>query len=111
VNQEQVKSAVRWIIATFGPYITAHGWATSSTLELVGGIVVSLAPFIWAMFTHTQANAVAVVDTIAKDPDSAVKAVITTNTMAGRELANEMPGSTTVVAGTPEAKAIVTPGA
>lgn len=103
MNQEQVKSAVRWIIATFGPIITTHGYASASTLEMIGGIVISLAPLIWGMFTHTQTNAVAVVDTIAKQPDSPVKAVITEPTAAGRELADAMPGSTTVVAGTVDA--------
>lgn len=111
MNQEQAKSAVRWIITTFGPFIIQHGYATSSSLELWGGVAVSLAPFIWGMFTHTEANAVAVVDTIAKEPASPVAAVITTDTIAGRELAINIPGSTTVVAGTPEAKAVATPGA
>lgn len=99
MNQEQVKSAVRWMIATFGPTIVAHGYASTSTLEMVGGVIVSLAPLIWGMFTHTQNNAVAVVDTIAKQPDSPVKAVVTEPTEAGRDLAASLPGNTTVVAG------------
>jgi hypothetical protein len=106
VNTEQVKSAVRWIIATFGPFIIAHGYATSGTLELAGGVIVSLAPLVWSMFTHTEQNAVAVVDTIAKNPDSAVKAVITEPTTAGKALADTLPGNTTVVAGTTNATII-----
>ena len=100
MNTEQVKSAVRWLIATFGPFLIAHGYASSATLELVGGVLVSLAPLIWGMFTHTQTNAVAVVDTLAKQPDSGVKAVVTDATPVGRYLAASMPGETTVVAGT-----------
>jgi hypothetical protein len=100
MNPEQLKSGIRWMIATFGPFIIAHGYASQGTLELVGGILISLAPLVWGMFTHTQTNAVAVVDTIAKQPDSPVKAVVTEPTAAGRELAEAMPGSTTVVAGT-----------
>jgi hypothetical protein len=99
MNTEQVKSAVRWLIATFGPFLIAHGYATSGTLELAGGVIVSLAPLVWGMFVHTQANAVAVVDTIAKQPDSPVKAVVTEPTPEGRDLAQSMPGNTTVVAG------------
>jgi hypothetical protein len=103
MNQEQVKSAVRWLIATFGPFIIAHGYANSGTLELAGGVIVSLAPLLWSMITHTQANAVAVVDTIAKQDNTPVKAVIMEPTMAGRELADSLPGKTTVVAGSSEA--------
>ena len=100
MNIEQVKSAVRWLIATFGPFLIAHGYASSGTLEMAGGVVVSLAPLLWSMLTHTQTNAVAVVDTLAKQPDSGVKAVVTDNTVAGAALANAMPGNTTVIAGT-----------
>lgn len=106
MNPEQLKSGVRWMIATFGPFIIAHGYASSGTLELIGGILISLAPLIWGMVTHTETNAVAIVDTIAKQPDSPVKAVLTEPTPAGRELAEAMPGSTTVVAGTTAATSI-----
>lgn len=99
MNAEQVKSAVRWFIATFGASIVNHGWASSSTLETIGGLIVTLAPFVWAMFTHTQTNAVAVVDAIAKQPDSPVKAVVTEPNEAGQKLADSLPGNTTVVAG------------
>lgn len=106
MNQEQVKSAVRWFITTFGASIINHGWASSSTLEMVGGVVVAAAPFVWSMFTHTQANAVAVVDDLAKKPDTGVKAVITDNTAAGHDLANAIPGNTTIAAGTAAAARI-----
>jgi len=109
MNTEQLKSAVRWLIATFGPFLIAHGYASSGTLELVGGILVSLAPLIWGMFTHTEANAVTVVDTIAKEPGTPVKAVILDASPAGRELAASLPGDTTVVAGTQAAAAVVKP--
>ena len=100
MNTEQVKSAVRWLIATFGPFLIAHGYTSSGTLEMAGGVIVSLAPLLWSMLVHTETNAVAVVDTLAKSPDSGVKAVVTDNTAAGRTLANAMPGTTTVVEGT-----------
>lgn len=100
MNIEQVKSAVRWLIATFGPIVIAHGYASQGSLEMVGGLVISLAPLVWGLITHTQANAVTVVDTIAKQPDSPVKAVIMEPTKEGIDLANSIPGATTVVAGT-----------
>jgi hypothetical protein len=99
MNQEQIKSAVRWLIASFGPVIIQHGYASTGTLEMIGGVAVSLAPLIWGMITHTQTNAVAVVDTIAKQPDSPVKAVIAEDTPAGHDMAAALPGNTTVVAG------------
>jgi hypothetical protein len=109
VNIEQLKSAVRWLIATFGPFLIAHGYASSGTLELAGGVLVSLAPLIWGLFTHTEAHAVEVVDTIAKQPDAPVKAVILEPTAAGKALAESIPGDTTVVAGTIAATAAAKP--
>lgn len=109
MNTEQLKSSVRWLIATFGPFLIAHGYASSGTLELAGGILVSLAPLIWGLFVHTETNAVAVVDTIAKQPDTPVKAVILEPTAAGREIAASIPGDTTVVAGTPAAATAAKP--
>lgn len=111
MNAEQVKSAVRWMIATFGPIIISHGYASASTLEMIGGAVVSLIPLIFSMLNHTQSNAVAVVATIAEDPTSPVKGVVTTNTAEGRALARDTPSDTIVTAGTPEATAIAKPGA
>jgi len=109
VNTEQLQSAVRWVIATFGPFLIAHGYASSGTLELASGVIISLAPLIWGMFAHTQAHAIGVVDTIAKQPDSPVKAVVLEPTTAGRDLAASIPGDTTVVAGTQAAAAAVKP--
>jgi len=105
MNQEQAKSAVRWLIATFGPLIIAHGYVTSGTLELIGGAVISLIPLAWGVLVHTEANTVAVVDTIAKDPNSPVKAIIVAPTAAGKVLAASLPGDTTVVAGSTAAVA------
>lgn len=107
MNAEQVKSFVRWFSATVGPFLISHGYISTGTLEMLGGVIVSLAPLIWSMFVHTQQNAVAIVDTIAKQPDSPVKAVITEPTIAGKAMADAMPGTTTVVAGTQAAATAV----
>lgn len=98
-NPEQVKSFARWVQATIGPMLISYGYVSSGTLEMIVGVIISLAPLVWSMFAHTETNAVSIVDTIAKRPDSPVKAVLTEPTAAGRELAESMPGSTTVVAG------------
>lgn len=113
-NIEQVKSGLRWLITTFGGgiagFFVAKGWFTIDqvTSVLNSPALVSLAASIivgiWGLLVHTQTNAVAVVDTIAKQPDSPVKAVIIEPTPAGQELAEALPGNTTVVAGTQSAQ-------
>jgi len=75
------------------------------------GALVSLLPLIWSMFTHTEANAVQVVGTIAANPASPVKGVITAPTVAGRELAQSIPGPQVVQAGSTDAKAMANIGA
>jgi hypothetical protein len=119
LNPEQLKSGVRWVIATFGGVIAgwfaAKGWFTIDQVTSVLNspttlsIIVSIASLIWGMFTHTEANAVTVVDTIAKQPDAPVKAVILEPTEAGKALAESIPGNTTVVAGTIAATAAAKP--
>lgn len=115
MNQEQVKSAIRSLITTFGGVIAgwfaAKGWFTIDQVTSVLNspttisILASIAAGAWGLVAHTQKNAVAVVDTIAKQPDSPVKAVVTEPTDAGRALADALPGNTTVVAGTTAAAA------
>lgn len=113
MNQEQIKSTVRWFVATFGGMIAgwfaAKGWFTidqvtsvlnsPTTLSVMASIIAG----IFGLMAHTQTNAVKVVDAIAKQPDSPVKAVIAESTPAGQDLANSLPGSTTVIAGSSEA--------
>jgi len=113
MNQEQVKSGLRWLITTFGGVVAgwfaAKGWFTIDQVTSVLNspttlaIAASLISGAWGLFVHTEKNAVAVVDTMAKQPDSPVKAVVMEPTMAGRELADSLPGKTTVVAGSSEA--------
>ena len=110
---EQIKGAARWILALLAGLIA--GWVSKSgfissdqvtsffTSDVVvgwlaSGITAGVA-LVWSMITHTDKNAVVVVDTLAKQPDSPVKAVIMEPTVAGREIAEAIPGNTTVVAG------------
>jgi hypothetical protein len=113
MNPEQAKSSARWFVATFGGaaagWFAAKGWFTIDQVtsilnsETTISILASAAVFVWGLFTHTQKNAVAVVDTIAKLPDAPVKAVILEPTAEGKALAESIPGNTTVVAGSPAA--------
>jgi hypothetical protein len=101
MNPEVIKSAIRWTITAFGAALA--GWFAHSgyiTADQALGILNSpaFASFAFAvvsgvvgLFVHTQANAVAVVATIAADPTSPVVGVITTNTMEGRKLAASLP--------------------
>jgi hypothetical protein len=110
MNSEQAKSAVRSLVATFGGLVAgwfaAKGWFTIDQVTSVLNspttisLLASAAVFVWGLFVHTEKNAVAVVDTIAKQPDSPVKAVLTEPTKEGQALAASLPGNTTVVAGT-----------
>ena len=117
MNIDQAKSAVRWFVSTFGGMIAgwfmAKGWFTVDQVMSVlnSPTVLSLAASLivggWGLMVHTQKNAVAVVDTIAKQPDSPVKAVVMEPTVEGKALADAMPGNTTVVAGTVAAASAV----
>jgi hypothetical protein len=106
MNVEQAKSAARWLISVAGPFLVARGYiAADGGVEMWSALILSAIPLVWSMFVHTQTNAVAVVDAIAKDPNSPVKAIVTESTIAGRELAQALPGKTTVIAGTAAAAA------
>jgi hypothetical protein len=113
-NSEQIKSGVRWAIATFGAaaagFIAGKGWATSEQVmgvltsdEFIQGIsaVATILALIWGLFVHKQQNAVKIASEIPH-----VAAVITSDTPAGKELAAAIPGPGVVVAGTVAAKAV-----
>ena len=115
MNEEQVKSAIRWMVATFGGVVAgwfaAKGWFTIDQVEgvLNSPVFLSLAGSIvmgaWGLVTHTKTNTVAVVNSMPE-----VKGVVTAPTAAGVELAKAIPGPTVAVAGTTDAKAIATQG-
>jgi hypothetical protein len=113
MNEEQAKSAVRSVITAAGGIVigwfASKGWHLSpdDTKNITAllqspefiGVLLSASGALWGHLTHTQTNAVAVVDAIAKQPDSPVKAVIMEATVEGVKAAQELPGNTTVVAG------------
>ncbi len=119
MNNEQIKSSVRWVLATFGGVVAgwgAHsGWFTSDQIlsvlnsETAIGLVTTGIGLVWGLITHTQANSVAVVTAMASDPAVPVKAVVFEPGVAGRDLAKTVASATgsaagIVVAGTPAAR-------
>lgn len=115
-NPEQVKSAIRWAINTFGvvfaTWFAAKGWFSVDQItsvlnsETVIGIAVSGIMFIINMIAHKQSSTIAAAAEIAKDSTTPLKGLITTNDNAGRALAESIPGATVATAGTVQAAAI-----
>ncbi len=111
MNQEQVKSAVRWLVSTFGAafagFFVGKGWFTAEQVleflnsEVFMSVVVSLVGLIWGFFVHTRTNAVAVVKDIPE-----VAGVVTAPTPAGVALASAVPGDSVAPAGTRQAATI-----
>jgi len=97
-NVDQAMHLVRWVIATFGPVLVSYGYVNASDLDMATGVVISLIPAIWGMFTHTEASVIAKAAVIAADPNSSLKGVIVEPTLAGHELA------ATIVAANPDAR-------
>jgi hypothetical protein len=114
VNQEQVKSALRWVLTTGGGYLLAlavqKGWFTADNAkgiaslfssEFVVGLISAGGALIWSMIAKTAPNLVSTVDNLPQ-----VEGVITKPTEEGKELAKAVPSSTVVPAGTTAAKSI-----
>ena len=110
-NQEQVKSLIRWFVATFGGMIAgwfaAKGWFTVDQVltvlnsPVVLGAASSIIVAIWGLFVHTQANTVSAANSIPS-----VAGVITMPTEDGKALAESVPAATVAVAGTAAASAV-----
>lgn len=110
VSQEQVLEQLKLLLPAIGGLLTMMGiltpaesarWITQ--ILAVAGPLMILGGMVWGVLDKRQASLVAKVDTLAKDPNSPVKGVIVTNSPAGQDLANSMPGNTTVEAGTAQA--------
>ncbi len=54
ITQDQVLSAVRWVIATGGGYAAGKGWITSDQVVLISGVGIAIVPLVWSIFAHTQ---------------------------------------------------------
>ncbi len=114
MNNQQVASAVRWVITTFGASIAGYiaGKGMASAGDVLGvlqsdtfiqglGAIVMLVPLIWSLFRHTEKNQIAATDKISE-----VAGVITANTPAGQEIARAVPSPTVAPAGSRRAEDI-----
>lgn len=54
MNQDQVLSAIRWVVTTAGAYFVSRGAITGDQLELILGALGALVPLIWSFVAHTN---------------------------------------------------------
>lgn len=115
---EQTSGQLRQLLQIIGTLLTTIGVLKPGIADTwipvimqISGPLMMLGGVIWSWKVNTPSALVASVDAMAKDPASPVAGVVVTNTLAGRDLAKEMPGTTTVVAGSPDAKVIAAKGA
>ncbi len=54
VNQDQILSMIRSILAVVGGWAVSKGYATDDQLVLAGGILTALVPLVWGMAVHTK---------------------------------------------------------
>lgn len=100
-NQQQVLSAVRWLIAFVGGIAVGKGWITSEQLVMITAAAISLVPLIWSFFVHKQSNAVATAAKIVPVPVASQEAVGITKPVtatgpaatAARDISNPYQGS------------------
>lgn len=93
-NSDQLLSLLRTVLQILGTALVSHGvlGINGAMWENISGAILMIAPVIWGMFAHTDAAKVAAVVELAKQPDSPVQGVITTNTPEGVALAASIPG-------------------
>ena len=96
MNQEQVMSVVRDVLQIVGTFLTTYGVINSGQWQPIAGGVLMMAPVIWGIYTHTQANAVAVV---AAAPGTIVSADGKSITIVDRTLATAAKAAATGVDG------------
>ncbi len=114
MNAPQVSSIIdraATVVATWAlTWLASHGYISQSDIVAFLPILIALPAAFVGWWKNRQSAVLANVDALAKDPTSPVKGVILSNSTEGRELARDIPGLTTVVAGTPEATAIAKTG-
>jgi len=117
---EQTSGHLRQLLQGLSMLAAAFGWLNAEQiaaiakvmqdvagpLAMIAGPAGVLGGYVWSWWVNRPAALVASVDAMAKDPNSPVKGVVLENTIAGRDMAKEMPGTTTAVAGSVDAKAI-----
>jgi hypothetical protein len=114
-NAEQTKSAISWLVTTFGAgiagFIAGKGWATQEQVmaiinspnfvPMATSAVTTLLPLAWGIYVHTKKYATEVVDAIPE-----VKGVVTDSSPAGVALAKSIPSTTVTTEGTKSAASV-----
>lgn len=103
ITWAQISGVVQRGLMFVAGVAVAKGWLAQDLVIPIVGALMAVAGWAWGVQTNTTSALVAKVDAIAKLPDSPVQAVITTADAKGMELANSIPGSTTIPAGTLQA--------
>lgn len=109
MNSEIIKGQIRSFIIAISGIIGGFLMSPeqyAGIAPIIGVFATMAAAFVWSGFSHTEANAVAVVAAIAQNPESPVRGVLTESTNAGHELAESISGPIAVV-GTAAADRIV----
>lgn len=111
MNNEQVKSVIQNLVATFGGMIAgffaAKGWLSAEQIMAIlnsgtfVGLVTSVVVFVWGWINRSKTNQVAAVNALPE-----VAGVVTTPTSAGVALATAIPSPTVAPAGTVQAATI-----
>jgi len=108
MNQTQTQTTLAPIVAFLAGLLAGKGvfGFDATTWAMILGSAFGLAATIWGAIAARQSAIVSQTATIAQDPNSPVKGVITTNTPEGRAMAQSIPASTIVAAGTTEAQSL-----
>lgn len=103
ISWDQISGLVQRVLMFGGGIAVGKGWISEQLMVQIVGALVGVFGVLWGVKVNTQASLVESVDTIAKQPGSPVKQVLMENTVDGRAIAASLPGTTTVVAGSPSA--------
>ena len=96
MNQQQVMSVVRDLLQIVGTFLTTYGIFSQEQWQPIAGGLLMIAPVVWGMLAHTQANAIAVAAAI---PDVAKVEVKPTPTgIALKDAAGSTPDALVTVA-------------
>jgi len=54
INQDQVLSAVRWLVSVGGGYAVGRGWITTDQITYILGAAVAIVPLVFSFMVHTD---------------------------------------------------------
>lgn len=111
MNQEQVKSAVRWVITSVGSFLlglaVTKKWVTADQVqsilssEFFLGIISMVGALVWGLVAKTLPNLIKTTESLG-----VVEGVVLKPTKEATEVAAAIPTDKVAVAGTIEAKKI-----